>query len=164
MQQDVAWYEAYLASRQGIAPDKVLIWLGIEATQTRIVTGSESRHTLLCLPIGSRQLGSWQPQHTPLTPFDLELAIALVEDTLMPLAARVQGELPLLVLAPALSEFPARLSGELVERRFGELAARAEGDPLAPPGEQSIAYSLCLLILREWMHHLGFNSATLKVE
>lgn len=164
MQQDGAWYEAYLASRQGIAADKVLIWLGIEATEIRVVTGSESRHRLLSLPIGDSQLGSWRPKHSPLTPFDLELAIALVEDTLMPLAAKVQSELPLLVTAPALNDFPAQLPRELVERRFGELAARIEGDPLAPRGEQSLAYCLSLLILREWMHHLGFETITLKTQ
>ena len=162
MQQDAAWRQGYLASRQEMAPDQPLIWLGIEATQTRVVTGSASQYEVLTLPIGDSQLGSWLPQHSPLTPFDLELAIALVEDTLMPLAPRVQSDLPLLVSAPALNDFPSLLSRDLVEQRFGELAARAEGDPLAPRGEQSINYSLGLLILREWMHHLGFHSAKIK--
>ncbi|MBP8173863.1 MAG: hypothetical protein KAY06_07650 [Aeromonadaceae bacterium] len=164
MQQDAAWCQSYLASRQEMAPDQPLIWLGIEATETRVVTGTVAEYALVCLPIGHSQLGSWQPQHSPLTPFDLELAIALVEDTLMPLAATMQKDLPLLVSAPALGDFPEQLPCELVEQRFGELAARAEGDPLAPRGEQSIVYSLSLLILREWMHHLGFHSATLKVQ
>ena len=48
------------------------------------------------------------------------------------------------------------LNRESIERLFGQLVAMVEGDPLAAaqlPRDRRFAATL--LILREWMHHLG---------
>lgn len=117
------------------------------------------------LPIGSRQLGRGPLRHTPPSPLELEQAIAEVEDHIMPLAHQVPAGVPLLLLlAPALaplaavSQSPAPLHREQIERYFQQLAAQAEGDPratslFAPTPE----FAATLLIVREWMHHLGFE-------
>ena len=77
----------------------------------------------------------------------------------MPLAAPIQPH-PLIQL-----HSPVPLAGglgshelnrESIERLFGQLVAMVEGDPLAAaqlPRDRRFAATL--LILREWMHHLG---------
>lgn len=118
------------------------------------------------LPIGSRQLGQGPLRHTPPSPLELEQAIAEVEDRIMPLAHQIPvGEpLLLLLLAPALaplaeaSQGAGPLTRVQIERYFQQLAAQAEGDPRAtslftPTPE----FAAALLIVREWMHHLGFE-------
>lgn len=116
------------------------------------------------LPIGNRQLGRGPLRHTPPSPLELEQAIAEVEDRIMPLARQSLANSRLLLLAPALaplaavSQSPAPLHREQIERYFQQLAAQAEGDPratslFAPTPE----FAAALLIVREWMHHLGFE-------
>ena len=52
-----------------------------------------------------------------------------------------------------------QLDRDLVEQAFGQLAAMAEGDPLAAnqlPRDEYFA--AVLLIVREWLHHLASES------
>jgi len=119
------------------------------------------------LDIGSLRLGAGPFRHAPPTPLELERAIALVEEAVMPLARQLASPATLVVQAPDLAPLAAgspagSLSIEQIETAFGQLAALAEGDPHAPrnlPTEP--AFAGALLILREWMHHLGFELAWL---
>ena len=139
--------------------------LQIDADATHLYhghVGEEARHQ--SLPIGSQQLGRGPLRRTPPSPLELEQAIAEVEDRIMPLARQSLAPSRLLLLAPALaplaavSQGPAPLPREQIERYFQQLAAQAEGDPgatslFAPTPE----FAAALLIVREWMHHLGFE-------
>ena len=118
--------------------------------------GSKRQHALA---IGYRQLGHGPLRQTPPSPFELERAIAVVEDQIMPLARWIApGTLhvlcePLALLRPSIGE--RKLSRDQIEHHFQRLAAYSEGDPLAngwplPDNDGAAA----LLILREWLHHL----------
>ena len=104
----------------------------------------------------------------PPSALELEQAIMVVEDVLMPLAARIPPHPVLHLQSPEpLAEVLGNRvqSRENIERLFGQLAAMVEGDPLASaqlPREKRIAAAL--LILREWMHHLDAGSVALVDE
>lgn len=117
----------------------------------------------ISLPLGSTSLPL---RRTPPTPYELELAIAEIEDVLMyenpPLphgaALHLTSQQPLAAILGA-----HELQRADIERAFGQLAAQLEGDPLAAghfPLEP--AFVAELLILREWMHHLDAPEVTLQ--
>lgn len=107
--------------------------------------------------------------HVPPTPGELELAIADVEDVLMPAIPRLR-EATSLVTTDAESVALARSSGmpaadtvELdlaaVERLFNRLVNVANGSPAAHEGlPERGTFAANLLILRELMHHAGYAS------
>ena len=100
------------------------------------------------------------------TAVELERAIDIVEDALMaakPPPAPGDGHLttsePILRRLPGLEAVGATLSRDAVETLFQQLASFALGMPDphgAKVAERETAASL--LILRECMHHLGFDS------
>lgn len=97
----------------------------------------------------------------PPTAVEMERAIDLVEDALMPLARVVptgRGLWPAGALAAALPMVPGRLR-EDVEDLFQRLASVALGHPAAGVGlPQDRVFVAAVLLLRELMHHLGFAS------
>jgi exopolyphosphatase/pppGpp-phosphohydrolase len=117
------------------------------------------------LPFGPRSLASERFRHDPPTPLELEQAIDVVEDALsatrLPWADR--GTLlaadPWVRALPGLETDGAELSRERVEAMFQQLASASLGHPGAraglPAGGEAAA---TLLILRECMHHLGFEA------
>lgn len=103
-------------------------------------------------------------QHTPPLAAEIERAIDVVEDALMAtrLAHNDRGTLtsntPLLQSLPGLAGAGSVLSREEVELLFGRLADAASGPSAALgdlPADRETAAAL--LILRETMHHLGFD-------
>lgn len=116
------------------------------------------------VPVGPRGIAESTLHHDPSTPGELERAIDVIEDALA--ATRLQqtrrGTLvsssALLRDLPALGEAGSALDREQVERLFQALASRARGTPVSsaemPDGKGTAA---ALLILRELMHHLGFD-------
>ena len=118
----------------------------------------------ITLPVGPRGLAGTVLRHDPPTPAELEQAIDRVEDALTGVSsAGIEGRG--LVTADALLRrlpgFDAQGSGlarDAVEALFQRLASRALGTPIAaaelPDGREMAA---ALLILRECMHHLGFD-------
>jgi hypothetical protein len=116
------------------------------------------------LPVGPRGLAEDVLRHDPPTPGELERAIDLVEDALTRsrLAFADRGELvtvdALLQALPGLGAPGSGLTRDSVEALFQRLASRALGTPVAAtelPHGRDIAAAL--LILRECMHHLGFD-------
>jgi exopolyphosphatase/pppGpp-phosphohydrolase len=116
------------------------------------------------LPIGPVGLARDALRHDPPTPAELERAIDLVEDALTSsrLAHGARGELvttdPVLLAMPGLNGQGASLTRDGVEALFQRLASSALGMPA------STAESLhgrevagAIIILRECMHHLGFD-------
>lgn len=104
----------------------------------------------------------------PPTPLELEQAIMVVEDELMPLAARIppHDSLTLQSPYPLASQLGGRhLSRERIEQLFGQFAAMVEGDPMASANlPRARHFAATLLILREWMHHLDAGQVLLTDE
>jgi hypothetical protein len=104
---------------------------------------------------------------------ELEHAIEIIEDAVMPLARRIAAGSVLFVDAAEL-EVPwepgaaaggatYRVSTDEVEARFTDVAAVAQGRPVASsgmPGGRAIAWQL--LVLREARHHWGFSEARVR--
>ncbi|MBX3637981.1 MAG: hypothetical protein KF683_21630 [Rubrivivax sp.] len=116
------------------------------------------------LPVGLRDLAEDVLRHEPPTPAELERAIDLVEDALAGsrLAQGARGELvtadAVLLALPGLGAPGASLTRDDVEASFQRLASRSLGMPAAaaasPRGRDLAAATI---ILRECMHHLGFD-------
>ena len=107
-------------------------------------------------------------RHAPPTALEIERAIEVVEDAVMPARARLPAALQLatadarlLALAghagvrvPAAGEPPAWLPTAAIEQLFNRLAALAEGRPAAQDALPADADSAATLVLvRELMHH-----------
>ena len=136
----------------------LLLSLGDRESRVRL-TGEDgvSREFVLALGLDAMTPGPFRRE--PPTPLELEQAIMVVEDALMPLAAHIQPHPRIQLHSPvplAGGLGSHELSRASNERLFGQLVAMVEGDPLAAaqlPRDRRFAATL--LILREWMHHLG---------
>lgn len=140
--------------------------LELQARSTRLVFADAETVTL---PVGTRDLADDVLRHDPPTPAELERAIDVVEDALTGsrLARANRGDLvapdALLSALPGLSAPGARLTRDAVEALFQLLASRSLGTPVVgsdlPLGRNLAA---ALLILRECMHHLGFDGVLIS--
>lgn len=141
---------------------------------TSFVRRFAGEHTLLCkeFPLGVDALVRQSLRHEPPWPTELEHAIELTEDALMPLAAQFAGRPGLILqgLGASLIANTLEASGlsqtvlalDDVESLFNRLVAVSEGRPTSqerlPTEVRSFA---SMLILREFMHHLRFAEVTL---
>ena len=141
----------------------------LDATRLRL----DPHHTTLSLPdaaevvvgTGVDDLASAVFRHDPPTPAELEQAIDIVEDALMAtrLAHTERGDLmtsdDLIRALPGLHGDGSRLTRDEVEALFQRMASVSLGNPGAqgdlPTGNRTRA---ALLLLRECMHHLGFEA------
>jgi hypothetical protein len=107
--------------------------------------------------------------HDRPTASELEHAIDIVEDALMAAkaprlhGARLTAFEPTLRKLPGLEPVGATLSRDAIEALFQQLASIALGMP--NPGAAVIAdrgVAAALLIVRECMHHLGFESVRME--
>ena len=160
----------YSAIRARIASDRALTALHIGADQTIVATGTDNKiAAVLVLPIGSEKTGLEFFHHAPPTPEEVEHAINVVEDE-MSRANRMTAAESLLYTADNsireiahLADVPDRpeivLNRDAVETLFSRLATLSMGYPAAKDDLRADAsFSATLLILREFMHHLGFTS------
>ncbi|MGL6570853.1 hypothetical protein ACSZOI_14865 [Aeromonas caviae] len=144
--------------------DTILLSLGNTRSQVAL-TAADGTSQTLSLALGLDALTPGPFRRDPPTSLELEQAIMVVEDLLMPLAARIPPHPVVQLSSPvplAAILGSQELSRESIERLFGQLVAMVEGDPLASaqlPRERRIAAAL--LILREWMHHLDAGSVVL---
>ncbi|MCM2341443.1 hypothetical protein [Rhodoferax sp.] len=149
--------------------------LHIGAQQTVVLTGTAADPQRLPLAIGYVRTTAACFGHSPPSPGELEAAIMLVEDELsrVPAIAAAQAT----VVAPAaFIEAIGRSAGladgvanvfslDQVERLFDLLAALSMGRPAASAGiPADPAFAATLLILRESMHHLRFDSIRLEAD
>jgi exopolyphosphatase/pppGpp-phosphohydrolase len=133
--------------------------LGLLARSTLLQFESAETVTL---PVGLRDLAEDVLRHDPPTPSELERAIDVVEDALSGsrLEYGARGELvaadPVLLALPGLDKPDASLTRHDFEALFQSLASRALGMPGSgsPHGRELTA---AIIILRECMHHLGFD-------
>jgi len=134
-----------------------------------VLSGTSDADGLLNIPVGVQQLLRQVLKHSPPTPGELEAAIAVIEDAVMPLHALVPANAELqstdaCIWDLALAVNPAAQGGmdlsiDAVEQLFDLLAALALGRPASIAGIPSDAgFAAALLMVRELMHHLHFNS------
>ncbi len=125
---------------------------------------SDGRAPDVVLNVGATSIATRLFRHDPPTPGEIERAIDEVEDALAAtgLKQTMRGDLEIndpdvsrrlgLVLADE------RMTRQQIESKFQRLASMSLGHPPAP-GEPSTGpmTSAVLLILRECMHHLGYE-------
>jgi hypothetical protein len=139
------------------------VHLHFDAASTFLDTGGGT----VTLPVSPASLTSSTLLHDPPSPAELERAIDHVEDALTAsrLANASHGSLvtedALLRRLPGLDKVGGTLMRDDVEMLFQLLASRALGTPISsariPEGRELAA---ALLILRECMHHLGFEKVS----
>ena len=137
--------------------------LSLGDSQSRVqITGAGGVSQTFSLALGLNAMTPGPFRRDPPTPLELEQAIMVVEDELMRIAPQIPPGLQLTLRSqPSLAAVLGdnQLDRDLVEQAFGQLAAMAEGDPLAAsllPRDEHVA--AVLLIVREWLHHLASES------
>lgn len=143
---------------------KTLLHIGDE--RLVVLSGpGEQAATEQRLDIGVLQIARDYFHHDPPTAREIERAIDVIEDEIMRLGPRAGAGTTLWSMSDTLQAWSA-VSGatmaiETVEQWFQRLAAAALGQPGAmqglPAGREAAA---TLLILREFMHHLGYPAIT----
>lgn len=134
-----------------------------------------SEQTLHCkeFSLGVDDLVRQCLRHEPPWPMELEHAIDLTEEAVMPLAAEFSGTAGLIVqaLGASLLMNGLQISGisstvltlDEVEALFNRLVAVSEGRPVSQESlPTDVRFFAAMLILREFMHHLNFAQVTLE--
>jgi len=163
---------AYSSLRRGLAEGTLITVISIGPRQTHIVCGkSMTGEANISLDIGSQKTSADHFKHRPPTPGEMEHAIMGVEDEIAQVpTARLAGSnlfttddaVRQIALVAGLAHQPTMLlSMAEVERTFDRLTYVLEGRPASSEGlPESSEFGTTLLILREFMHHLGFSSIT----
>jgi len=148
--------------------------LDIGDRQTSVVVRrGEVAEAQLALPLGSQQLADTTFRHDPPRPVELESAIDAVEDQILAVVDVVPPASSLVLLGPIARQLADVIRGaeggsstlniEAVEGLFQRLASESLGNPAARRGlPAGNAFVAGMLIVREFMHHLGFESITVS--
>ena len=159
----------YTEARSRLGPDQALTLLHIADHATHATTGAD---TDLELKLGAASVAESCFKQDPPTPSQMEAAIAAVEDEVMRVRRLIPDQSRLVTTDAALRDIarfagitPGReqpLSLEAVEQLYRDLAAVSERTR-APRADGACGpqYTATVLILREFMHHVGFQSLTL---
>ena len=168
MKEEIAL--SYATLRAACPEGRLITLLHIGAQQTMIAHGTGPvPEAAYALAIGSDKTAVDHFRHTPPTPAELEHAIMVVEDELFRVRALAQSVSPLFSSDPALRQIAmlagvaagaeVTLSREAVESLFDRLSALVLGRPASNAGiPDHASFAATLLILREFMHHLQFDS------
>jgi len=165
---------AAVRARAPAATGIVLLHIGEEGVSVAAGTGNEPSQ-VLTLNMGWSRIVTDFFQHNPPAPIEIEEAIMVVEDEVTR-ARELAARHPSLYSTDEVIHDIASTAGcpheptilltmEQVEWLFDQLAARSEGrlsSQVQVPDDPRFAATL--LILREFMHHLRFDSVTLMRE
>ena len=167
--------EHYLAVRQNTTENVPVTILHIDNQYSFMAqgTGADKPDNLWVFGIGADKTATGYFYHNPPTPGEVENAIMVVEDKVMPLHKLLIPNTQLytldvtareiaLLTASKLNEQGMVLARADMEFVFNRLAAIISGRPASQdvlPADNSFASTL--LILREVMHHLGFMQITI---
>lgn len=126
---------------------------------------------IVVLPIGTNSLNGFSFQHSPITPYEAEIAIEHIENIIIP--ARKQFSLDEIMLSSrdqklsilwnAVGKIENFLTTEQIESAFNQLINVINGSPIHStqlPTDKS--FSAFLLILREITHHWGLSGIHIK--
>lgn len=149
-----------------------VLYIGI-ATSQWVLTWGDQWERMAVLDVGVANLLPGPFQHEPPTPLELEQAIEVVEDELMPHLRLLPAQSHLAFVfddgSPTLADWRTHLPNmmpvgiEEVEAAFQHLCALSAGRPSA--AGESLADGLnaaALLIVREFMHHMGHRRAVIS--
>lgn len=162
----------HAALRASEADPSTLVLLHIGETRTVVFAGTGTDAAQVQeLAVGSNRTASDFFKHNPPSPLEIENAIMVVEDEVTRARGLVRSSAALYSMDEVVFELASlagcpdgvrvSLSLAQVELLFDQLAARSEGrlaSQVAIPDEPRFAASL--LILREFMHHLNFDTVT----
>jgi exopolyphosphatase/pppGpp-phosphohydrolase len=147
---------------------QTLLEIGPEHTTIAMRDGADAPVHLV-LQLGTTRIARSHFRHAPPTPQELEDAIQAIEDELASAHRVIKGDSMLVTKDAAIREL-ARVAGaspnptlnlsrDAVEATFNRMVARSSGRPAERDGLPSDAqFTAALLILRELMHHLSFES------
>jgi exopolyphosphatase/pppGpp-phosphohydrolase len=164
--------EHTLPSGTAPAASLTVLHIGAEQTTVRHHQGS-TQATPLALDIGAQKTAQQFFKHAPPSPYELENAIATVEDEVMRVRPQIVPGSRLVTSDAAIREI-ARLAGlapaaqielplDAMEQVFQRLTARSLGRPASQDDMPTdTAFAATLLILREFMQHLHFASITVQ--
>ena len=167
---DLTRGHAFVRSRIATNARTTLLHIGEHDTVV-LIGGDAAPDTTFTLALGSSRTANAFFHHDPPQPAELESAIDAVEDEVMRARAVLPNGATLVTTDSALHEL-ASIAGhpamggqaitlDALERLFQRLASASLGNPGAlrglPSGREAAAV---LLILREFMHHLGCASIT----
>lgn len=124
-------------------------------------------------PLGVDSLVRRSLRHELPQPNELEQAIDLTEEAVMPLAPQFAGHTALILQGPGASLIASRLQAsghaktvltlDEVEALFNRLVSVSQGRPASQEALPTDArFVAAILILREFMHHLHFAQVTLQ--
>jgi hypothetical protein len=160
-------------ARRFAAPGRPATLLMIDQTEGRVYAiQNDSTTSGDVSAIGTLNIGLAPFQSELPRPIELENGIAMIEDTLMPLSTLLPPSSTLLLAGDGVAtigqaagqggEGDLVLSLEQVEEIFRDLAAISEGRPVSSsrvPIDHK--FTIAVLALREFMHHLNFDSVRL---
>ena len=164
---------AYALARQQASEPQAIVVLHLDDDRFMLAWGTGNEPAQLSLlPLGLQALTHRLLPQGHLSEVAIEQTIAEVEDILMPWHGKLPAFALLFTTDTVVAELacwagmPAkaeawRLTQETVEHLFNRWVARAQGRP-ASQDELPITgrFSATLLVLREWLHHLGFEDIT----
>jgi len=166
----------YATARADVPDGLPLCVIHIDMAQTTVATGTGPVPAgVIILEIGSQKTSSEYFKHDPPTAGELENAIMLVEDEVTRARSLTAGHPMLFTFDTAILDI-ARISGasssgnlnvplDAIERTFDRFARVTMG---STPAHQGIPagpeFAATLLIVREFMHHLQFDSITIKTQ
>ncbi|MDT7516217.1 hypothetical protein [Rhodoferax mekongensis] len=140
-------------------------------TETSTVLCTQNGHVVLQqeLQLGTASLARQWMRHTPPTPLDIEHAIEVTEDVLMPLAAKLArtdklqlsglGAELILQGVGAAPDAALHWSLDEVEDLFNRIAMVSQGRPIGHDALPTAPeFYAAMVIVRECLHHLHFGS------
>jgi exopolyphosphatase/pppGpp-phosphohydrolase len=160
----------YKSARLGVSRGMPISLLQIGDEQTTVAFGTdEEPEALLELSIGSNRTAVDFFKHIPPTLGEMETAIMVVEDEVIRAGKLLTGHSMLFtkdasirelaLIAGVSDQSEMVLSLEAVEQTFDFLASLVLGRPASIAGIPTHPeFAATLLILREFMHHLKFDS------
>ena len=164
----------YATLQTGPLAGQPVTTLRIGGSHTTLASGhGEGEPVLRSLNVGSRVTAATCFGHTPPTGAELEAAIALVEDAVMPARSMLADGSALytadsgirqVAIASGLEAQPEMLlTLDALENTFQRLVALSLGRPASEDDlSDDPAFAATLLILRECLQHLGFDRIVIR--
>lgn len=165
----------YRDARDGLDEGIPIVLLQITARYTIAASGCEEMpDQVQMFSIGAEKTAEEYFKHTPPTPAEMENAIMAVEEEVMPMKKLFPSDSRLFTFDARIQEIASYAEGvELaaettllrskMEDVFSRLAAIITGRPASMDTLPSdLPFAATLLILREFMHHLGFVDIVIK--
>ncbi|MDP4210783.1 MAG: hypothetical protein Q8928_18390 [Bacteroidota bacterium] len=168
--------EYYRKARVGFSNGIPLTVLHIADEYTIAVFGHENNQPSMIwtFPIGSEITARNYFRHNPPTPGEIEEAITIVEDEVMPIKKLLDHNSKLITLDSTIKDVAFQtetidhalglvLTIGNMEGVFNRLAAIITGRPASMDTlPTTLSFAASLLILREFMHHLGYTDITIR--